>query len=333
MGLTLKHPDVNEGERMFTVNREGEIIYGLGAVKGLGEGPVDSLCQAREGGPFTDLFDFCARTDPGRANRAAIDALIRSGAFDSLGEERALLMASLDDALLAAQQRADNAAAGIDDLFGADNDPVAAADVYADHRSVRAWSRKETLAHERDALGLWLSGHPFEVHEDELREVGLPRIADLSADGSRPRTIAGLVADMRIMKTRRGSMAVLVVDDRSGLIEVTLFGEAYGKYRELLVKDGDTRPGGRGRPRRLQRQAGHEGEHGARPRPGAPGLPRGAVHPVAGGHLPGPGGRDSPPAGAGAQRPLPGVISLLPDAQPRPDPRRGQLARRAQPTT
>ena len=239
MGLALKHPDVNEGRYMFTVNTAGEIIYGLGAIKGLGEGPIENLLAAREeGGPFLSLFDFCARTDPKKVNRRALEALIRSGSFDSLGEDRAMLMASLDDALQAAQQSAANKDAGIEDLFGDVVETASAGDVYADFRGTRPWSAKETLQGEKDTLGLWITGHPFEEYEAELRRFAPTRIADLRADGSKSQVIAGLVVSMRTMKTKRGdTMAILKLDDRSDRIEATLFGEAYAEYRELLVKD------------------------------------------------------------------------------------------------
>ena len=119
MKLSLKLPDVNEGDYMFTVNAGDEIIYGLGAVKGAGRRPYRKYaCHPKGRCPFLDLFDFCARTDPRRVNRRAIDALIRSGSFDTLGVERWVLMASLEDALKAAEQSANNRDSGIDDLFG-----------------------------------------------------------------------------------------------------------------------------------------------------------------------------------------------------------------------
>jgi DNA polymerase-3 subunit alpha len=238
MGLPLKHPDVNEGDYMFTVNGEGEIIYGLGAIKGLGEGPIGNLLAARRDGPFTDLFDFCARTDPRKVNRRALEALIRSGAFDSLGEDRAVLMAGLDDALQAAQQSANNLNAGIDDMFGDVDGRGETGDVYRAHRGVRRWSARETLAGERDTLGLWITGHPFKAFEEELRALAPVRILDLRADESRNQLVAGLVVSMRTMKTRRGdTMAVLTIDDSSHRMEVTLFSDAYNECRELLVKD------------------------------------------------------------------------------------------------
>ncbi len=239
MGLPPRHPDVNVGDYMFTVNDEGEIIYGLGAIKGLGEGPIGSIMEARqEGGPYTDLFDFCARTDPRRVNRRAVEALIRSGAFDSLGEDRAVLWAALDDALQAAQQNAANASAGMDDMFGGPVADVTDGDVYANYRRAKPWSAKVTLAGEKETLGLWITGHPFDEYEAELRKIAPTRIAELRPDGSRNQVVTGLVVAMRTMKTRRGdTMAVLSIDDRSARMEVTLFGEAYSEYREQLQKD------------------------------------------------------------------------------------------------
>jgi DNA polymerase-3 subunit alpha len=239
MELELKHPDVNEGAYMFTVNPAGEIIYGLGAIKGLGEGPIGEMLETREkGGPFEDLFDFCARTDPRKVNRRAIEALIRSGAFDSLGEDRAVLMASVDDALQAAQQKANNVAAGIEDMFEQHHEASNGGDVYAAFRNARPWSARDTLAGEKETLGLWITGHPFDEYEKELRKIAPTRIADLRDDGSKSQLITGLVVSMRTMKTKRGdTMAVLKLDDRSDRIEVTLFGDVYNEYRELLLKD------------------------------------------------------------------------------------------------
>lgn len=241
MGLSLKLPDVNEGQYMFTVNSLGEIIYGLGAIKGLGEGPIENMLCARDSGSsFVDLFDFCARTDPRKVNRRAIDALIRSGAFDSIGDERWVLMSSLEDALKAAEQSANNRDSGIDDLFG-EVVPSAATgggDVYGSFRNARPWSGKERLGGEKDTLGLYVTGHPIDEYEAEVRKFAPTRIADLRADKSGGQVIAGLITATRTMKTKRGdTMAILQLDDRSARIEITVYAEAYTEHRELLVKD------------------------------------------------------------------------------------------------
>jgi len=240
MKLSLKLPDVNEGQYMFTVNAPGDIIYGLGAIKGLGEGPVDSILEARQsGGPFTDLFDFCARTDPRRVNRRALEAMIRAGALDSLHAERAVLMAALDDALKAAEQAASNRDSGIADLFGevVPGPHAGNGDVYAAFRAVRPWSDKERLGGERDTLGLYVSGHPIDEYRAEVRKFAPNRIADLSADTHGSQVIVGLIMSSRTMNSRRGTMGVLNLDDSSAQIEVTLYSDTYAEFRELMVKD------------------------------------------------------------------------------------------------
>jgi len=240
MKLTLELPDLNEGRHMFTVNAQNDVIYGLGAIKGLGEGPVGNILQAREeGGPFSDLFDFCARTDPRKVNRRAIEALVRSGAFDTLGVERWVVMASLEDALKAAEQSANNRDSGIADMFGevVPSHSNGNADVYSEHRKVRAWSDKERLGGERDTLGLYITGHPIDEYQAEVRKFAPKRIADVRADRSGNQVIVGLIMATRTMNTARGTMAVMTLDDSSAQIEVTLFSEAYMEFRELLQKD------------------------------------------------------------------------------------------------
>ncbi len=241
MQLSLKLPDVNEGQYMFTVNADQEVIYGLGAIKGLGEGPIENLLKARsEGGPFSDLFDFCARTDPRKVNRRAIEALIRSGAFDSLGVERWVLMASADDALKTAEQSASNRDSGIEDLFGeVVPGPVdSGGDVYAPFRGARPWTGKERLGGEKDTLGLYVTGHPIDEYESEVRRFAPVRIADLRADKQGTQVLAGLIVAARTMKTKRGeTMAILQLDDRTARIEVTVYADTYNEHRELLVKD------------------------------------------------------------------------------------------------
>ena len=241
MKLALKLPDVNEGSYMFTVNSRGEIVYGLGAIKGLGEGPIDNILAARQqDGPFLDLFDLCSRTDPRKVNRRAIEALIRSGAFDSLGVERWVLMAALEDALKAAEQSASNRDSGIDDLFGevVPSQGNGSGDVYGPFRGVRAWTGKERLGGEKDTLGLYVTGHPIDEYEAEVRKFAPTRIADLRADKQGTQLLAGLIVATRTMKTRRGdTMAVLQLDDRSARIEVTVYADTYSEHRELLGKD------------------------------------------------------------------------------------------------
>jgi len=238
MKLDLVLPDVNTSEYTFTVNDEGQIVYGLGAIKGLGEGPVESIVEARKaGGPFRDIFDFCCRVDLRKVNKRALEALIRSGAMDRLGPGRAQMMASLDKAIQQADQQSRNAAAGMMDMFGDmltggdDGDP------YAEFAHVREWPGKERLKGEKETLGLYLTGHPFDEYEQEVRRFVRSPIAELRP-GKSPQRVAGLVVAMRTMKTKTGStMCFVTLDDRSGRIEATLFSETFFENRDLLQSD------------------------------------------------------------------------------------------------
>ncbi|MGV3591083.1 MAG: DNA polymerase III subunit alpha [Gammaproteobacteria bacterium] len=238
MGLDVLPPDVNVGSYGFTVNAAGQIIYGLGAIKGLGEGPVENLVKVRtDSGPFTDLFDFCKRTDHSAMNKRAIEALIRAGAADGFGADRAVLLASMPDAVKTAEQNNRAAASGVDDLFGEVTPAPTNEDVYAAFRNVRPWSDQQRLREEKETLGLYLSGHPINEYLPELKQITRNVIADLKADKA-PQLVAGLIHDVRTMKSKRGdTIAIITLDDRSGRIEASLFGEVYLQCRELLRKD------------------------------------------------------------------------------------------------
>lgn len=240
LGLTVTPPDVNVGGYKFTVDEQARVVYGLGAIRGVGEGPIGAIVEAREAdGPFTDLFDFCKRVDPKRMNKRTLEALIRSGALDNLGPSRAVLTAALEDALKAAAQNQTNQNLGMMDMFG---EAFAAPeegerDAYADYRQAREWTDKERLAGEKDTLGLYLTGHPIDEYEQELSRFVSTRIGDLKPSRE-PQRVAGLVVGVRTMKSKRGdTMAFLTLDDRTGRIEASLFGELFDQLRGRLEAD------------------------------------------------------------------------------------------------
>ncbi len=241
MGLELILPDVNQSQFGFTVNDDNAIVYGLGAVKGVGEGPIAAIIEAREaGGPFQDLFDFCQRVDGKKLNKRVLEALVRCGAFDRLAvtAPRAVLMASLEDAIKSAGQTAANEAAGMMDLFGEVQEEEAQhADPYERFRNLRDWSLKERLQGEKDTLGLFVTGHPFDEYEAEVRKLVPTKLSHLQ-EGKAPQKLAGLVVDMRLMKNKRGdNMCFVTLDDRTGRVEVALFADIYDKVREVVAKD------------------------------------------------------------------------------------------------
>jgi DNA polymerase III subunit alpha len=253
MKLRIQPPNVNVSEYKFTVDETGDVVYGLGAIKGVGEGPVETIVQTRaQGEPFVDLFDFCAKVDHKRINKRVMEALIRSGAVDTLGpfydadeavylkqvdRNRAALMAAMEEAMASAEQTAKSADSGHDDLFGELLGPSTARDVYEPYRKAREWTFKERLRGEKDTLGLYLTGHPIDEYEREIRRFARQRILDLKPSRE-SQTIAGLVFDLRVMKSKRGDkVGFVTLDDRSARIEVSLFAEAYQNAQALLQKD------------------------------------------------------------------------------------------------
>ena len=241
MGLTLMPPSVNLSQYRFSV-QNNSVIYGLGAVRGVGEGPVSAIIEARRQGPFKSLVDFCGRLDGRKVNKRVNEALIRAGAFDEFAqpgegpnETRARLMAELPNAVKSAEQAARNAEAGMGDLFvQSAAEPIAVEVAEVDFAPLNA---RERLKGEKDALGIYLTGHPIDEYRDELRHFCRRPIADLRAE-KKSQWVAGMVISSRVMKSRRGQqMGFMVLDDRSARLEVSLFPEAFEKYGRLMVKD------------------------------------------------------------------------------------------------
>ena len=239
MGLVVRPPDVNAGAFKFSV-KDGEVIYGLGAIKGLGEGPIGQLVDARsQDGAFTDLFDFCRRVGTGKVNRRALEALIRAGAFDSLNEARWVLMSALEDAIGQADQEARNEAVGIDDMFGLGGSAEAtvSADPYQHHRSVTRWSERDVLRGEKETLGLYLTGHPIDWYADDLKGLGAKALENLERSKDAVR-VAGLIVGLRVIRNKRGdSFGIVTLDDRTARMDVTVFADLFADCREKLVDD------------------------------------------------------------------------------------------------
>ncbi|BDF93808.1 hypothetical protein KAN5_06460 [Pseudoalteromonas sp. KAN5] len=240
MKLTLLPPDVNAGAYKFTVNLKGEIVYGIGAIKGVGEAPVDAILEARQaGGPFKDLFDFCARVDLKRINKRVTEKLIYAGALDQLGPEktqpaRATLLASLKDAMRAADQHHKAESLGQTDLFGllaTEPDEVEQAFIKATPLTDNQW-----LDGEKETLGLYLTGHPINQYRKELRYYTSGKLVDLQPTNRDVQsTAAGLVIAARVLVNKKGNRWGLVtLDDKSARIDVRLFPEQFEMYQDML---------------------------------------------------------------------------------------------------
>jgi DNA polymerase-3 subunit alpha len=246
--IRILPPDVNSSGYVFSPVDEQTIAYGLGAIKGTGEAAINSIVKARENGPFKDLFDFCRRVDKRIVNRRTVEALIRAGAFDSINNHRAALMASVDAALASADQHA--RAANQNSLFGHDEADAVLSVQTAD---VPRWRLREQLAHEKASLGIYLGGHPYQEYAEELGNFIKVKLADLtpqfvgqgngSGNGGHasrrgvPVVLAGIVAGLRLQQTRRGRMAVITLDDGGAQIELTVFNEEYERSRAMIRAD------------------------------------------------------------------------------------------------
>jgi DNA polymerase-3 subunit alpha len=204
----------------------------------VGEGPVEAIVRARqEGGAFRDLFDFCERVGAGKLNKRVLEALVRCGALDSVGPSRAVLWDAIPAALKAADQSARNEDAGMMDLFGA-VEAEAPSDPYAEFHKARDWTDKERLQGEKDTLGLYVTGHPIDEYEAELKHLVSRKLVEIQPDRGRSQKMAGLVVDMRLKKTKKGdNLCFLTLDDRSARLEVTLFGDTYEEARTVINKD------------------------------------------------------------------------------------------------
>lgn len=239
LGIKILPPDIHHSQYKFTVNEKNEIVYGLGAIKGAGAAAIENILTARDKcKKFSDLFSFCQNVDLRKVNRRVLESLIRSGAMDSFNQDRAVLLASIEFALQAAEQHARQLEVGQVDMFGNAIHSVADSPKN-NYLKATPLTMEERLNGEKETLGLYLSGHPISRYEKELAKIISSRIVDLKVTPKNvTAVIAGLVLTMKVMQTKSGNrMAIATLDDRSARIEVVIFSEAFNKYRELINKD------------------------------------------------------------------------------------------------
>ncbi len=238
MEMEILPPDLNKGRYKFTVDAEGRIVYGIGAIKGVGEGPIEAIIEAREThGAFTDLFDFCAKVDLKRVNKRVLEKLVLSGAMDNLGPHRAALMATLPEAIAAADQHAKAESFGQSDMFGLlTTEPEQVEQAFAD---VPKWPEKVWLEWEKETLGLYLTGHPINQYADEIRNYIDGRLVDLRPTGKdQMSTAVGLVLGVRVMTNKKGRRwAIVTLDDKSARMDVRFFPDMYEQFESILESD------------------------------------------------------------------------------------------------
>lgn len=231
-GLVILPPDVNQSFYRFVPVSRKEVRYALGAIKGTGEAAVDHIVAEREqNGPFTDLFDFCRRTDKRLVNKRVIEALIRAGAFDVINDHRAAMLASVELAMTAAEQEAANAnQGGLFDLIAPE----------PDHQlqlvDVPRWSEIDKLIQEKTAIGFYLSGHPFTAQASAIRGMVKTELVRLQPK-KELQFLAGVILEIRTKVGQRGKMAFVQLDDASAKVEVSVFSEVWDANRHKLKED------------------------------------------------------------------------------------------------
>ncbi len=233
LDLKVLPPDINAGLYRFTVKDQQTLLFGLGAIKGVGEAALKGIIAGREeGGEYADLFDFCQRNESRKVNRRVCDALIRAGALDAIGPNRATLTAALEKALKAADQHHKNQQAGQIDLFGQATGTGEQNALQYD--LCQPFANPVRLKGEKETLGFYLSGHPLDQYRHELAQFTRGPISSLQPSSGKVR-VAGFVAGIKKVMTKAGKrMAIVTLEDGSGKLDVAFFSKTYADYVELL---------------------------------------------------------------------------------------------------
>ncbi len=234
--IPILPPDINKSAIEFTVDGS-QIRFGLVAVKNVGESAIESIIASRADQPFESLFDFCERIDLKKVNKRVVESLIKCGAFDSTGANRSQMMAALESALeygQRIQKERSDPQMGLFDL--GDNQLSINAPALP---KIGEWDGKQFLTFEKEALGLYLSGHPLSRYEevlDKFTNANAISIKELK-DGGNVR-IGGLVRNTKNIKTKKGeSMAFVTIEDMHGAVEVIVFSRVFSDVKELLEED------------------------------------------------------------------------------------------------
>ncbi len=243
LGVPILTPDINRSQLAFTVEKEG-VRFGLCAVKNVGEGAILSMLGVRQAmGRIESLYSLCEQVDQRLVNKRPLESLVKAGAFDSLvptgttPSRRARLFAAVDKAIEHGSRHQRDRDKGQNQLFGGGGEGDAATGGTIALAEVTPWTETQQLAFEKESLGLYMSGHPLERFTEELKTFGAQRVADLAASLADV-WVGGIVSGLRPLKTKKGDrMAVFMLDDIAGGIEVVVFPETFGKCGHLIASD------------------------------------------------------------------------------------------------
>ena len=261
MGISVLSPDVNESFVEFAVvPNENKIRFGMSAVKGVGVGAVEEVLRAREDGPFTSVEDFARRVSTSKFNRKAWESLIKSGAFDDMGDRSDLLF-NLDSITSFASKLQKEAASGQTNLFGmlGGDDAASIQSTLHLQKAPVKHDDKERLMWERELLGLYISAHPLDRYETYLSEQTQPLTQLVPEYDSRMMTVGGIISTVRTIVTKSGSkMAFVGIEDKFGEGEIIVFPNLYEKVGAKLVQDAVIRVSGKNSARDRDGNLGNE---------------------------------------------------------------------------
>ncbi len=235
-GIKILPPDINESQREFTITPYNEIRFGLGAIKGVGQEAANSIVETRTTfGKFKDLHDFSSKTNSRIVNKRVLEAMIKAGAFDSFTPNRAALFNSVDDVLsfgASLQKKQDSNQFSFCDIL---NDVIPNTRT-VDYRNVEPWERLKLLKFEKDVLNTYISGHPLENFDFELKKYTNATIKELYGYKSKEHAIIGaIVTSIKKIVNKRGEkMAFLTLEDKTGEIEAILFSDVFSESESLL---------------------------------------------------------------------------------------------------
>ncbi|WP_419420638.1 DNA polymerase III subunit alpha [Legionella sp. D16C41] len=243
MNLKVLPPSVNLSTLTFTVSKEQTILYGLGAIKGVGESAINCIVNEREQqGPYENLFDFCRRLDLRKVNRRVLEALIKSGAMDDWKVERSVLFESLEKALKLADKVQQNQTTGQGDLFSLFNEESVSEEDYC---TCKPWPAIQRLEGEKETLGFYLTGHPATHYMEEFKAYTTP-VVRLNTSLVKKACLCGLIVGLKRIITKRGKKLIIAtLEDATGKMDVVIFSEIYEALEiplhlgQMLIAEGE----------------------------------------------------------------------------------------------
>ncbi|MEC8148400.1 MAG: DNA polymerase III subunit alpha [Pseudomonadota bacterium] len=229
-------PDINKSDFKFRAINDSQIRYGMGAIKGLGRNMIEAIINERTKKDFVSASEICQRVTSQKLNKRIFEIIVKSGLLDSFGLERGALLSQIETILKIADQERISIEHGQADLFGLDLGQTSQIEIKDTCNAVlpQKWTNLEILKAEKDVLGCFLSGHPLDENLKVVKSISNHTISDLGPGRSR---LVGLILSFRVIDTRRGRLALIELDDKTGSLEVVMNDDIFNKYIDSVIID------------------------------------------------------------------------------------------------